>query len=302
MKKLLEKGMSSVNSVAEKAISELSSKVTLVKELVNGLPIFVSQEASNNYVDQQFDEKHYFVIPFYLSEYNFALHTMRCLPKSVPEINDLPKKRIFHFANEHAEFQLKSYMQESARELVEENHKAKTNALVSLADSIDSLDRKLTYGMLLVGGAAAIFNPILGAGIAIKAVIPGVSGLLSKYGLRPGGEKISEMKLKKDIRIAEENVAKQFEDAETLRVINPILQELDFALNTTAEQHDPLTDPNLATGSIPELSNDRWRELTEKAICHAYKEAYEDSSLHAKAKLGAEDIRWLKTMFDVVDD
>ena len=299
MKETINKGFKSISLAAEKAIDGISSGFTLLKEKVNGLPIFISLERSSDYKNEElFDEKHYFVIPFNLSEHGFALHTMRCLPESVTEINDLPKRRVFHFSSLHAESALKEYMVESARDIVEENRDSTPNSLETLADDLDALDKKLTYGMLLVGGIAAVFNPLVGAGIAVKALLPGVATLVNKFGLRPGAEKWDKMKLEKEMRQAEERITKQFKESATLRVVNPILQELDFALRTTEEEHDPLIDPNLADGSIPELSNDRWRHLTEVAICHVYKEVYEDSSQHKQACLGPEDLRWLKVMFE----
>tara|TARA_R110000737_G_C14623611_1_gene494123 strand:- start:1512 stop:2420 length:909 start_codon:yes stop_codon:yes gene_type:complete len=297
MQNFLKKGMDVVRSVADKATEELSSSYSIVKEKVNGLPIFVSAENSDKYDDIQYDEKHYFVIPYELSEYKFALHTMRCLPNAVPEINNLPKRRVFHFPNEHSEEMLKGYMRQSAEEMVRGN--GNLNSLEALANQIDSLDNKLTYGMLLVGGLAAIVNPLLGVGIAAKALLPSVSGLLNKYGLRPTGERLAKHQLEKSIKEAEEHIAKEFEAANTLQVINPILQELELLLRTTESQHDPLTGPNLADGSIPELDGERWRELTEVAICHVYKEAYETPSIHKQACLGPEDLRWLKIMFAV---
>ena len=223
---------------------------------------------------------------------------MRCLPVSVPEVNNLPKRRVFHFPNEHSENELNKYMRESAREIVQYSSETKLSTLEELANDIDSLDKKLTYGMLLVGGVAAIFNPLIGAGIAAKALLPGVAGLANKYGLRPAGEKLSKLQLEKEIKDAQDRVTSDFEHSSTLRVINPILQELEFALRTTEAEHDPLLDPNLADGSIPEIEHERWRELTETAVCHVYKEAYDNPKLHQKAGLGPEDIRWLKTMFE----
>lgn len=190
MKNFLLKGIETVCSVADKATEEISSGYGLIMEKVNGLPIFMSVENSNSYADIQYDEKHYFVIPFELSEYKFALHTMRCLPNGVPSINNLPKRRIFHFPNKHSETMLKQYMQQSAAEIVKENHSVSVNTLESLANDIDALDKKLTYGMLLIGGIAAITNPVLGAGIAAKALLPGVTDIVNKYGLRPTGEKL----------------------------------------------------------------------------------------------------------------
>lgn len=286
MHKYFKKGLDFARSIADKASEELSSGFELVKEKVNGLPVFVSAEKSDKYSGTEYDEKHYFVIPYELSEYKFALHTMRCLPNNVPEINDLPKRRVFHFANEHAESTLRHYMRQSAEDMVREQKANEKNSLESLANEIDSLDTKLTYGMLLVGGLAAFINPILGVGIAAKALLPSAGSLFNKYGLRPTGEKLSKYQLEKSIKAAEDNMTREFEAANTVQVINPILQALELALRTTEDQHDPLTGPNLAQGSIPELDHERWRELTELAVCHVYKEVYEDPSLHQKAKLG----------------
>jgi hypothetical protein len=297
MKKLIKKGIKTVQDAADKVAEDLSTRISLVKEVVDGLPIFMSLESSNKRSGQLYDEKHYFVIPYNISEYGFALHTMRCLPESVPEVNSLPKRRVFHFANEHSELALTEYMHQSAREVIAEKIKGSTSGLESLANDIDALDQKLTCGMLLVGGVAAIFNPLIGAGIAAKAVLPGVAGLLNRYGLRPTGQKLSKIQFEKEVREAEKRVTKEFEDSMTLRVINPILQELEFALRTTEAEHDPLTDPNLANGSIRELKDETWRSLTETAICHVYREVYEDKTLHKQANLGPEDIRWLNTMF-----
>jgi len=299
MQNFLKKGMNAVRSATDKATDELAASYLIVREKVNGLPIFVSAEKSSKYSDIEYDEKHYFVIPFELSEYKFALHTMRCLPNAVPEINNLPKRRVFHFPNKHSEEMLKGYMRESAEQMVRDKNESNPSSLESLANEIDSLDKKLTYGMLLVGGVAAIVNPLLGAGIAAKALLPSVGSILNKYGLRATAEKVNQHQLDKSLVEAKEHITKEFEGANTLQVINPILQELELLLRTTETQHDPLTGPNLAQGSIPELDGERWRELTEVAICHVYKEVYETPSLHERASLGPEDLRWLKVMFEV---
>jgi hypothetical protein len=299
MQNFFKKGLNVVRSVADKATGELAANYSIVKEKVNGLPVFISAEKSDKYDDIEYDEKHYFVIPFQLSEYKFALHTMRCLPNAVPEINNLPKRRVFHFPNQHSEEMLKNYMRQSAEEMVRNKSASNPNSIESLADQIDALDKKLTYGMLLVGGLAAVVNPLLGVGIAAKALLPSVGGIINKYGLRPTGEKLSQHLLNKSIEEADAHIAKEFADASTLQVINPILQELELTLRTTELQHDPITDANLADGSIPQLDGERWRELTEVAICHVYKEVYQTPSLHKKASLGPKDLRWLKIMFEV---
>lgn len=296
MKTYIEQGKQVLNLLTVKTAQEFSSGLRVVKDVVSGLPVWVSLERTKKY-KVQYDEKHYFVIPFALSETGFTLHTMRCLPEAVHEVNELPKRRIFHFPNEHYEGTLRKYMIECAKEMSQENLGANKSTLENLADSIDSLDSKLTYGMLLVGGVAAIFNPLVGAGIAAKALVPGFGGLFNKYGLRPLGQKHSKAQAQKAARQAEESVIRQFSEANTIKVVNPILQELEWALRTTEEEHDPLIDPNLGNGTIPELDSERWRELTEKSIYHVYREIYKNKTMHEKASLGPEDIRWLEVMF-----
>ncbi len=299
MSRFLKKSFENLQTVANKASNELMSSYTLVKEKINGLPVFSSVEQSRHYADVKFDEKHYFVIPYHLCEYGFALHTMRCLPNGVPDINKLAKRRVFHFATEHDEQRLKHYLQQSADDIVKEGNSSKVNSLESLANDIDSLDKKLTYGTLLIGGLTAIVNPILGAGIAVKALLPSVGGLMNKYAVRPASEKLSDYQLEKALKAAADNINKEFSAADNLQLINPILQELALSLRTTEAEYDPLIDDRFSSANMGELDGDRWRELTQVAICHVYKEAYHDASLHQKASLGPKDIRWLKVMFDL---
>lgn len=275
--------------------SELDNTATLIKQQVGKLPVLISLERGEE-SERLYDEKHYFVIPNFTSDAGFSLHTMRYLPKGVPEVNALPKRRIFHFPNEHYEDTLRHYMIEAARNLSNASHQGNVSSLEKLANDIDALDTKLTYGMLLIGAIAAVFNPLIGAGIAIKAVLPGISALLARHGLKPLGEKATRAQLEKRAHEAEQHVLGQFSESTTLKVINPILHELEFALRTSEAQHDPLHDPNLARASLPELNSEHWRNLTETAVCHVYKDILADPALHAKARLGQEDIRWLQVL------
>lgn len=296
MKRFYSKTKVAVTAVSNRVSSQFDQGILLVNEMVGGLRVIASSERSDSY-QVEYDEKHYFVIPFKSSDTGFALHTMRCLPESALGVNDLPKRRVFHFPNKHYESALRDHLIRGAHELVIENTSTKIHTLESLANDIDALDNKLTYGMLIVGGLTAIINPLVGAGIAVKAVTPGAVGLINKYGLRPLGEKMSNSAAENAIKDAEKSVLKQFAESTTLKITNPILQELELALNTNQDQHDPLLHPNLSSGSIPELDGERWRDLTERALWHVYGEIYKDASMHKEACLGAEDIRWFYTLF-----
>lgn len=93
--------------------------------------------------------------------------------------------------------------------------------------------------MLLIGGVAAIFNPLIGVGIAAKAVLPSISSSLVKYGLKPLGEPATKAQIEKQAKEAEFHVLQQFSESNALKVINPILSELEFTLRTTDKEHDP---------------------------------------------------------------
>ncbi len=296
MKSLFNKATELATTVSGTLTTKVSEGISLFSQTVSGLQVFASSERSAQF-ETEYDEKHYFVIPLNLSDTGFALHTMRCLPESALEINSLPKRRVFHFPNEHYESALREHLVKAAQDLAIENTSTSKSSLETLANDIDSLENKLTYGMLLIGGVAAVFNPIVGVGIAAKAVTPGVVGLMTKYGLRPLGAKMSTSSIEKSIKDAEKDVLRQFTESTTLRVTNPILQELELALRTNQDEHDPLIDPNLSNGSIPELNNERWRDLTERAMWHVYRDLYKDPSKHKQANLGPEDIRWFHTLF-----
>lgn len=269
---------------------------------LNGIPLsaelFKEKQAIPHTTQQVFDEKHYFVVPYYLSEHKFALHSMRYLPSGVPEVNDLPKRRVFHFSNPECEGMLRQYMQSLAAEQAFEQ--TEQHSLETLANDIDALDKKLTYGMLLVGGLAVFVNPVVAAGIMIKGVLPGVPSLLNKYGLKPLGEKLSQQQVQKAVEDAKEHVAEEFSHANTIKVVNPILQHLEHNLTqnlkTPEVQYDPLLGPNFSAASLPELGGDYWRGLTEKAILDIYRDVLKEPWKYPEAQLTPEDLRWFEVL------
>lgn len=296
MKDFFDKGVRKLQATVDDALTAVSEKWTLFQETINELPILASLERTKNSAPVQYDEKHYFVIPFRLSKVGISLHTMRCLPDGVPELNGLPKRRVFHFPNEHSEHQLRELLLEEGRELALQASANKKHSLEELANDIDRIDKKLTFGMLLVGGAAAFVNPVVGIGIAANALVPAAGGLLNKFGLRPLGQKLTRRQVAKEVADAEQKILSEFEHSSTVQVINPILEELDLALRTTECEHDPLMDFDMSALDIDELDGNRWRELTERAIHHVYKDCMKDETKWVEASLGPEDRRWLNAI------
>jgi hypothetical protein len=100
----MKKFIKHLTEITRQSAEKVSGIITeLTTEQIGRLPFFASSEKSDQYGNSRYDEKHYFLIPYRLSEINYTFYSMRVLPYGVPPINDLPKKRIFHFPNDHCE-------------------------------------------------------------------------------------------------------------------------------------------------------------------------------------------------------
>ncbi len=268
-----------------------------LRESISGAWLFGSTESSDSYDDQPYDEKHYFLIPFQIAESGYSLYSMRCLPEGVPPINDLPKRRIFHMPNSHAGKTVEQLLIEQTRESVTAegaDDKSMGNRLIGLADQIDKLDDKMFNGALVVGGLVALINPLVGAGIAAKALIPSVGMLLSKFGLKYAGESFNERSLVKKIRKAEKDVLKQFRGSDTDSFVNPLLEQLGRALRTDGLEFDPLVDVHFEETDFGSRDRQRMLQLSYRAISNVYRETLADRGQWPAAGLGPEDVRWLQ--------
>jgi hypothetical protein len=268
-----------------------------VRESVGGLWLFGSSERSASYSATRYDEKHYFVVPYRLAEIGYTLYSMRCLPDDAPPVNDLPKRRIFHLPHPHAKATVEELLVTEARQEFGDRQADATglgNRLVTLADQIDRLDDKAFYGLLVVGGLAALVNPLAGAAIAAKALLPSAGMLLSKFGLKYAGETLNRRQVERQIRAAEEQVLEQFRGADTQSLVNPALAHLDRALNSTGAEFDPLVEMTFEDFDLGDEDRTRLLDLTYRAITNVYEQVLQDRKQWEAARLGAEDIRFLE--------
>ena len=264
--------------VCDKLSEQLKSGYPTIVGKIGELPVAAAL-LKNSKATQLFDEKHYFMIPLAGSPTGFALYCLRHLPEGVPEVNDLPKRRVFHFPDGQGEQLLRDSLLETAKASGEQQG---PSSLESLADLIDDLDNKLTYGMLFVGGVAALFNPLVGAGIAAKALMPGVGTLLNKFGLRPLGKKMTRMQMEKAAKEAQSQVAQQFSEANTVKLVNPALAKLAAAvgLGDDMKQRVALLDPESLA-----LVGDHWEKLTSDAVWAIYEPVLEDEAQRQACKV-----------------
>jgi hypothetical protein len=112
------------------------------------------------------------------------------LPEGVGPKNELPKRRVFHLPSGVSEERLEELLEQqiAGRKLASaEKGSDLADRVDEIAAEIDAKSNLVTGGLLLIGGAVAIANPVVGVGIAAKALLPGVGGVLSKFGAKALG-------------------------------------------------------------------------------------------------------------------
>lgn len=281
------------------ATGVLGAGVGYAREAVGGAWLLGSTETSSSYDHDQVDEKHYFLTPDRRSELRYSLYTMRCLPEGAPPINDLPKRRVFHLPHENALPTVEHILLADARagaQALPASDGAIGSRLNSLADQIDRLDQQVFGGVLLIGGLVALINPLAGAAVAAKALIPSVGMLLSKHGLKYAGDTANSRELAGRLKSAEREVLQQFHESGATSIVNPLLTQLDRALNTTELEYDPLMEFDSESLDFGQRDRQRMFKLTCQAIANTYADVIDKPAQWDQASLGKEDVRFLKVL------
>ncbi len=232
----------------DQAVTALDSGLGFVQDSWNKLPFFASVTAAVQTHGVPHDEPHYFLIPYRLAPEGYTLYSTRRLPDGVAEANDLPRRRVFHLPGPGGEETLTQLMVTAELKIQQASHEEHTkefwgDRLNTLADEIDRRSQTVTGGVLLIGGLVALSNPLLGVGIATKALLPSVGAMLSGEGLRSAADRLKKWRQQREQERQEKTEAaraKEFqEDIKSIPVFsitNPLLQTLEKALGTDATQ------------------------------------------------------------------
>ena len=263
----------SVSDVVNGVGGVVGAGIGFVGATVGGIKLFGSTENSSTYQHEKFDEKHYFLIPDYSSEFEYSLYIMRCLPDGIPPLNDLPKQRVLHLPDQAAKPTLHAILKADARETAEraQQDNAVSSKIDEIVDAIDKIDEKAFQGVLLIGGLVALVNPVAGAAVAVKAILPSVGAYVSKLGLKLASDTVSHIDLSNKVKAAEKDVLKQFKGSSTIEVINPVLLEFDAAVKRGERLELPLKFDAGKT-DIAWEDSERFLSLTYTAICNSYED------------------------------
>lgn len=274
----LDKVKDATSSVYDRTVSTFDEATSLITSSIGSLPLkalFLEKGDCSSY-----DEKHYFLVPYPESADGFTIFSLRWLPDGVPPLNDLPKRRVFHFPSEASEAQLREMIIENAkRHALEASGDSKSSfgdGLIGLANDIDRIEDTVTKGALLIGGLVALVNPVVGAGIAVKALLPGIGTTLGKYGLRNVGDKLNQMSVNRQIKNAETEILEQFRDSSTIKYVNPILTMTAMTLQD--HEFDALDWIEIENQFVSDnVEKNRFFESATKAVCAVYIDEYSRS-------------------------
>ncbi|HBE66982.1 MAG TPA: hypothetical protein DDW52_02430 [Planctomycetaceae bacterium] len=293
-----------LNGLAQSGYSSLAgsfqaagSGVNYLSELAGNMRLFGSS-ISGGY-EQQVDERHYLLVPDARNPDGYSIVVLRVLPDDVPPINDLPKRRLLHLPNLESEAMLRHLLVEQAKsqELAKpQDGKTLACRARELADAIDALDKQVFGGVLLIGGLVAVFNPVAGAAIAAKSLIPSLAMFASKYGLQVAEEKLSDAEMARRAKEAETTLAKEFTQSDTRVVVNDLLDVLQRALVTNEADFDPMLAFVEIRQSDEEPEQRRFQKIAAQAIVGVYADALGDPTEQNLAQLGPEDLRFLRLL------
>jgi hypothetical protein len=292
MRELWDKLVEKASDAGEFVEKVTKDGIRFLRSRVGKLPLFTSTAADNCDPGLEVDETHYLLVPYRADECGYALYTMRSLPPGVGPNNSLPKARVFHLHDKSGVALLENLLVQIRKDVAltdRPNESELADNLEALGEHIDRESFKITGGLLIIGGAVAFANPIIGAGIAAKALFPSLGAKVSKLGLDFAGKKLRSQSGKKQVRQAEKAAKAEVQQLKPELYLNPLLQDLERAVSTSDSTHDPL----IANFDLVEdFPHTRYLRVSLQALLSVYEEALETMSPSKSLGLHEADLKW----------
>jgi hypothetical protein len=220
------------------------SGIQSVSEMFSGIRIFGAVAATSSEKAEQ-DETHYLLVPLLGEPRRYAVYTKRILPPDTGAINSLTKARIFHLPDETGISILEQKLVESMvseRLDPESSSSDLADTLEKVADQIDKETEKLSGGLILIGGAVALVNPLLGVGIAVKGLFPSIGAKASKAGAEYVGNKLRDWNKSSSVSKLRKQANAEVRKLKPIIYPNPILRSLDVIATNPQSDFEPAFD------------------------------------------------------------
>ncbi len=230
--------LNAISAAPDAAQAWAKSGVSYLQSTVGSLRLFTSTRIDTAAKNPAQDETHYFLIPF---PDGYVLAERRRLPDGVGTVNSLPKVRIFHVHDPAGvtvlEEQLLGKMLASKPVAAGwEGDVAKR--LETIGEEIDRQSSLVTGGLVVLGGVVAIANPLLGIGIAAKALLPGLSSKLTTLGLGAAADSMRSIGSSWRERSTRNAVKSEIRRLKPQVIVDPVLIFVD-ELVTLGANADP---------------------------------------------------------------
>lgn len=276
MNALLQKLLDSANDAGDFAQSLGSAGLQSVNGLFEGIRVFGSLSALEDKEIER-DETHYVLVPLVDPLGEYAVYTKRVLPPDVGATNSLPKARIFHLPDSSGREVLESRLVNAAVDVALGDQPVESDfadALENFANQVDKETMKISGGLILIGGAVAFANPLLGVGIAVKGLLPSIGSKASKAGVGYVSDKIRKWNSSAAISREEKKALKEVRQLKPEIYENPLIRSLEAVITNPNDEYDPAFDHRIW---VDEFESHRTYSLTIEALRQVYGEAFKRS-------------------------
>ena len=106
----------------------------------------------------------------------------------------------------------------------------------------DQETNKISGGLVIIGGAVALFNPIAGLGIAVKGLLPSITAGVSKSAADYIGGKLRGKDKQQKLEKIEKETEKAIKQLKPDVVENPHLRSLEIIFSGNQSDFDPHLD------------------------------------------------------------
>jgi hypothetical protein len=211
---------------------------------------------------------HYFLVPTSAKDAPNTLYVIHSFPEGSGNPVDLKKHRIFHLPDTSAMERMRLMVLHSitASMIPDEIPHSYTEAsLIELGEAIDEKGTALSGGIMLIGGAITLINPVAGMAILAGSLVPQLGSWLSSKALNGIAGSLADKRRKKAEKIAEKSSHREMRRSTCEAYINPILQHMARSASASPQSLSQLDFP------LPHhFSQLSWYALTLDAVCQTH--------------------------------
>ncbi|MGB0774297.1 MAG: hypothetical protein ACPGUY_00535 [Akkermansiaceae bacterium] len=282
MNAILEKLAQSASDAGQFAQDLAASGMRSVSDTFRGVNLFGALSTMEADTGER-DETHYILVPDPAQETGYSIYSKRILPPDIGVQNSLPKARVFHLPDAAGKAILETQLIKTLTENLMDGTEGQSDVadgIEKLADQIDRETDKISGGLVLIGGAVAIVNPLLGVGIAAKALLPSIGAKASKAGAEFVGGKLRKWNMNSAKSKKASQAKKEVSKLKPELFENPIIRGLDAVFSNPSADYDPAMDQRnwpdsftsqrhftVAVEAIQEVYKNRANEI-QKSLKH----------------------------------